>query len=191
MNYSTPSQTVGPYLHIGLHWLNGSDMLAHCPQVSGERIRIEGHLFDGLGKPISDGMIEVWQANSHGRYAHPEDHEGGPLEDNFTGFGRCATGPDGGFAFDTIKPGRVAGSGKTLQAPHLVVSVFARGVLKRLCTRLYFADETGNASDPVLLQVPQARRATLISRVQDGVHHWNIVIQGQVQDWPETVFFDV
>lgn len=185
---ATPSQTVGPYLHIGLNWLN-NDTLAGTG-VSGERVTIEGRVFDGDGKPINDAMIEIWQANGHGKYVHPEDKQGKPLEPGFKGFGRIPTDDAGRFRFATIKPGRVPGLGAEPQAPHLVVSVFARGVIKRLATRMYFPDEPSNTQDPILRLVPAERRATLIAQKvagQDGVLEWNVRIQGD----GETVFFDV
>lgn len=182
----TPSQTVGPYLHIGLTWLN-KDKLAG-PEVSGERVTVEGRVFDGDGKPINDAMIEIWQANSHGKYAHPDDPQDRPIEPGFSGFGRIPTDEDGRFRFTTIKPGRVPGPSGELQSPHLAVSVFARGVTKRLATRMYFPDDPANAADPVLTLVPAERRSTLIAKKgREGVLEWNVRIQGE----DETVFFDV
>jgi protocatechuate 3,4-dioxygenase alpha subunit len=188
----TASQTVGPFLHIGFDPLTIENL---APEgVAGERIVIEGRLFDGSGKPVPDGVIEVWQANSHGKYAHPEDKRELPLEPGFRGFGRVPTDDNGGFRFTTIKPGRVPGPGGKLQAPHIVVSVFSRGLIKRLATRIYFPDEASNAEDPVLSQVPADRRSTLIARRaagKEGVIEWNVVIQGEAAGWGETVFFDV
>jgi protocatechuate 3,4-dioxygenase alpha subunit len=186
----TASQTVGPYLHIGLDWLNTNNLVGEG--VAGERVVIEGRLFDGSGNPVSDGVIEVWQANSHGKYAHPEDKRDLPLEAGFRGFGRIPTDANGVFRFTTIKPGRVPGAGGKLQAPHIVVSVFSRGVIKRLATRIYFPDEASNADDPVLNQVPAERRSTLIARrLREGVLEWNVVIQGEANGQGETVFFDI
>jgi protocatechuate 3,4-dioxygenase alpha subunit len=185
---ATPSQTVGPYLHIGLTWLNNDNLAG--PGVSGDRVTVEGRVFDGDGKPINDAMIEIWQANSHGKYAHPDDKQDKPLEPGFKGFGRIPTNEEGRFRFTTIKPGRVPGPGGEPQAPHLAVSVLARGVIKRLATRMYFPDDPGNASDPILKLVPAERRATLIAnRVggRNGALEWNVRIQGE----GETVFFDV
>jgi protocatechuate 3,4-dioxygenase alpha subunit len=162
--------------------------------VTGERVVIEGRLFDGTGAPVPDGVIEVWQANSHGKYAHPEDKRDLPLEPGFRGFGRIPTDADGMFRFTTIKPGRVPGAGGKLQAPHIVVSVFSRGVIKRLATRIYFPDEASNAEDTVLNQVPAERRSTLIARKvagRAGVLEWNVVIQGEASGQGETVFFDI
>jgi protocatechuate 3,4-dioxygenase alpha subunit len=188
----TASQTVGPFLHIGFDWLNTDNLAAEG--VAGERVVIEGRLFDGTGKPVSDGVIEIWQANSHGKYAHPEDQRDLPLEPGFRGFGRMPTDANGVFRFTTIKPGRVPGAGGKLQAPHIVVSVFSRGVIKRLATRIYFPDESSNSDDPVLNQVPAERRSTLIARKMPGragVLEWNIVIQGEANGHGETVFFDI
>jgi protocatechuate 3,4-dioxygenase alpha subunit len=187
---TTTSQTVGPYLHIGLDWLNTGNLLGE--NVSGERVTIAGRVFDGNGAPVPDGMIEIWQANAHGKYAHPDDVRDLPIESGFQGFGRMPTDDNGGFRFTTIKPGRVPGADGALQAPHILVAVFMRGLLKHLVTRIYFPDEPGNAVDPVLNLVPAERRSTLIARpVSPGVLEWNIVIQGDAQGQGETVFFDV
>lgn len=186
MPHATASQTVGPFLHIGFAWMDNGDLLAVAgSSIVGERIVIHGKLFDGDGAPISDCAIEIWQADSEGRYAHAGDR-GEPSA--FTGFGRVATDADGAFRFSTIKPGRVAGPNGTLQAPHIVVSVLARGVLKRLATRIYFPDDAANADDPILALVPAERRATLIAkRRDDATLEWNVRIQGET----ETVFFDI
>jgi protocatechuate 3,4-dioxygenase alpha subunit len=195
MLYATPWQTVGPYLHIGLTWLNTDDLVGDGTvgrQVSGQRITIEGALVDANGAPMPDGMIEIWQANSHGRYNHPEDTRDLPLEAGFRGFGRMPTDDHGGYRFRTIKPGRVPDAEGNLQAPHIVVSVFARGILRRLATRIYFADEASNAEDRVLTQVPAARRQTLIAKKAGAdVYRFNIVIQGEALGQGETVFFDI
>ncbi len=184
----TPSQTVGPYLHIGLDWLNTTELAA--PGVSGERIVIQGRLLDADRAPIPDGMIEIWQANSHGRYAHPEDTRSLPLDEGFIGFGRTPTDANGGFRFSTIKPGSVPAADGQPQAPHLMVSVFARGLLKQLVTRIYLPEDD-HAADPVLLLVPAQRRGSLIAHAVDGqpgVFEWNILLGG---DANETVFFDL
>ena len=182
---ASTSQTIGPYLRIGLEWMVIEDL---APQgVAGERVSVQGRLLDGDGKPVSDGLIEVWQANSHGRYAHPDDTQKKPLEKGFRGFGRIPTDSKGGFRFTTIKPGRVPGPHGKLQAPHLVITVFMRGLLKHLATRMYFPDETSNRDDPVLKLVPAERRATLVGRRKArGALEWNIVLQGK----GETVFLD-
>ena len=183
--YASGSQTVGPYLHIGLTWLNTARIAG--PGVKGERITVQGRLLDGDGAAVSDGLIEIWQANGAGRYAHPEDRQDKALDKGFRGFGRIPTDARGKFAFTTIKPGSVPGPGGKPQAPHLAVTIFMRGLLKQLSTRLYFPGEPANAQDPVLQRVPAARRATLVARRKaKGVLQWNIVLQGR----DETVFFD-
>jgi protocatechuate 3,4-dioxygenase, alpha subunit len=183
--FATGSQTVGPYLHIGLDWLNTRDIAGKG--IEGERIAIAGRLIDGNGNGVNDGLIEIWQANAAGKYAHPEDTQKKALEKGWRGFGRIPTDAKGGFRFNTIKPGRVPAPGGGLQAPHLVVSVFMRGMLKQLATRIYFADETAaNAEDPVLKLVPPPRRATLIPKKKGKALEWNIVLQGK----GETVFLD-
>jgi protocatechuate 3,4-dioxygenase alpha subunit len=186
--HTTPSQTVGPYLHIGLNGLNTTELAP--ADVSGERIVLQGRLFDADGAPVPDGMIEIWQANAHGKYAHPDDARALPLEAGFTGFGRTPTDDEGRFRFSTIKPGKVPAADGQLQAPHIMVAIFARGVIKQLVTRVYFAGDDHTA-DPVLQQVPAARRATLIASPvtgQAGVLEWHIVLGGGNN---ETVFFDL
>lgn len=191
----TPSQTVGPFFASALTpgdkypWRQpiGNDLIT--PDASGERIRIEGRVFDVDNAPVNDAMIEIWQADASGRYAHPADQQRPNAK--FTGFGRCGTGPDGGFSFSTIKPGSVAGPDGKPQAPHIVVAVFARGLPRQACTRIYFGDEKGNAVDPILNLVPAERRNTLIARraEKDGqiVYAFDIKLQGE----NETAFFDV
>ena len=183
--FASGNQTVGPYLHIGLEWLTTRDIAGKG--IKGERVAIAGRLIDGDGAGVNDGLVEIWQANAAGKYAHPEDTQKKPLEKGWRGFGRIPTDAKGGFRFTTIKPGRVPGPDGTLQAPHLVVSVFMRGMLKHLATRIYFPDEAAaNAEDPILKLVPAARRATLIPRTQGKTLEWNVVLQGK----NETVFFD-
>ena len=184
---TTSSQTVGPYLQIGFKQLANEDLAP--AGVAGERITLTGRVLDGDGRPVNDGVVEIWQANAQGKYAHPEDAQDKPIDRAFRGFGRSLTKSDGSFRFSTIKPGPVPGPNGTMQAPHIVVTVFMRGLLKHLITRVYFPDEPANTSDPVLNLVPAARRATLISRKaagEKGALEWNIVIQGQ----NEIVFFD-
>jgi protocatechuate 3,4-dioxygenase alpha subunit len=120
--FATGNQTVGPYLHIGLNWLVTRDIAGRG--IKGERVTIQGRLIDGDGKGVNDGLIEIWQANAVGKYAHPEDPQKKPLEKGWRGFGRIPTDAKGGFRFRTVKPGRVPGPDGALQAPHLVVSVF-------------------------------------------------------------------
>lgn len=183
--YASGHQTVGPYLHIGLEWLTTRNIAG--PGVKGERVTIEGRLIDGNGVGVNDGLIEIWQANSQGKYAHPEDQQKKPVERGFRGFGRIPTDANGGFRFSTVKPGRVPGPGGKAQAPHLVVAIFMRGMLKHLATRIYFPDEPSNAEDPILSLVPKARRATLIAQKKGkNTLQWDVVLQGA----GETVFFD-
>jgi protocatechuate 3,4-dioxygenase alpha subunit len=166
---TTPSQTVGPYLGIGLPWPDGSDV---APEGTPGRIRIYGRLFDGAGEVIPDGMIETWQADPDGQFNTP----------GFRGIGRCPTDDEGNWHVHTVKPGRL-GDG---QAPHIDVNVFARGMLNRCVTRIYFADED-NSGDPVLETVPEARRGTIVvARGEDG-YRFDIHLQGE----GETVFFSV
>jgi protocatechuate 3,4-dioxygenase alpha subunit len=189
----TPSQTVGPYLHIGLapadyNFRGVFSATVADAGIPGNHVRIEGRIFDGEGNAMPDALVEIWQADHQGHYAHPAD--GRPLASNsFRGFGRCATDAKGGFAFATIKPGAVPGPNGTTQAPHINVGVFARGVLKRLFTRIYFAGEPGNASDPILALVPPGRRETLMARpdpAKPGLYCFDIHLQGA----EETVFFE-
>jgi protocatechuate 3,4-dioxygenase, alpha subunit len=184
---TTSSQTVGPYLHIGLTWLVTENLVG--PGVSGEPVTIEGRILDGDGKPVSDALVEIWQANSHGKYAHPDDPQEKPLEAGFKGFGRVPTDDDGRFKFMTIKPGRVAAPGGGLQAPHINVTILMRGMLKQLNSRIYFPGDPANAEDAVLRRVPSARRETLIANSAGGESNamqWNVILQGD----GETVFFE-
>ena len=182
---ASTSQTIGPYLRIGLEWMQIEDLAP--PGVAGERVRIEGKVLDADGKPVNDAAVELWQANSQGKYASPEDPQQKPVETAFRGYGRSLTDDAGAFRFRTIKPGRVPGADGKLQAPHLVVTIFMRGLLKQLVTRVYFPDEPSNADDPVLNLVPPERRSTLVARKSgEGVLEWNVQLQGR----GETVFFD-
>ena len=211
----TPWQTTGPFFHFGLPWKGGADLtgdsdlgsrpdlIAHehdCAiaakpgqgnRVLGQRIEVFGHVWDNRNAPILDCLIEIWQANAAGRYAHAEDARTDvPADSAFIGFGRAASDKDGGYRFRTIMPGCVPGPGNSLQAPHIALSLMGPGFLKRLVTRIYFAGEPKNAQDPILNLVPQARRATLISVNQPGapnVYHFDIRLGGA----GETVFFDI
>jgi protocatechuate 3,4-dioxygenase alpha subunit len=194
---ATTWQTVGPFFKIGLAWLY-RDQLAG-PDVDGEHLEITGRVLDGDGKLVPDAVLEIWQANSQGKYAHSEDEQNKKLDAGFSGFGRIATDDQGRFRFTTIKPGQVPApesSTKTsaasapLQAPHINVSICTRGLLRRLTTRIYFPDEPANATDFALLHVDRARRSTLIAkRSANSVSkfEWDIVLQG----CNETVFFDI
>jgi protocatechuate 3,4-dioxygenase, alpha subunit len=183
---ATTSQTVGPYFKIGLHWLCGHDL---APEgVAGERVTIQGHVIDGNGAPVQDAVLEIWQANTHGKYAHPEDTQNKPLDPKFEGFGRIPVDQQGAFRIATIKPGPVPGPEGKEQAPHLLISVFMRGLLRRLVTRIYFPDDARNAADPILNLVEPSRRSTLVAKkTPQGTLEWNIILQGA----NETVFFDL
>ncbi|HET6181022.1 MAG TPA: protocatechuate 3,4-dioxygenase subunit alpha [Candidatus Sulfotelmatobacter sp.] len=185
---ATTSQTVGPFFDIGLRWLHRDNLAAEG--VSGERVTIQGRVLDGDGVPVPDALLEIWQANAHGKYAHPEDKQDKPLEAAFHGYGRVPVNKEGVFRFVTIKPGPVPGPDGKDQAPHLLISVFLRGVLRRLVTRMYFPDDPRNADDCILNLVEGARRSTLTAKKvagQPGALEWNIVLQGV----DETVFFDL
>jgi len=184
----TAAQTVGPFVSIGFETTAVPDVAP--AGIAGERVVITGRIFDGDGLPVTDAVLETWQANSFGKYAHPDDAQEKLLEDNFRGFGRVLAGAQGGFRLATVKPGKVAGPdghpGRE-QAPHITVVIFMRGLLKHLMTRIYFPDEAANAADPVLNLVPAARRGTLIAaKSPDGTLQWNVHLQGP----QETVFFD-
>ena len=196
----TPSQTAGPYVHIGLApGAAGFDIYdaelgrdIAGPNARGERIRVEGLVIDGTGNPIKDVLLEVWQANADGRFAHPEG--GGDVEDGFRGWGRVITDFDSGeWAFDTVKPGAFTDARGKTHAPHLNLWLVARGINMGLNTRLYFEDEAeANATDPVLTMIEwESRRPTLIATRTEGagrpVYRFDIRIQGE----GETVFFDI
>jgi protocatechuate 3,4-dioxygenase, alpha subunit len=182
----TPSQTVGPYLHLGLTDTRSISRIAG-DGVKGERVWLTFRVLDGEGAAVPDAMIELWQADAEGNYVHLGSTADGSA---FRGFGRLATADDGSCTFVTIKPGRVPGPGETLQAPHINVSILGRGILKRLSTRLYFAGEPANAADPVLTLVPENRRATLLAQPDpDRASHW--IFGVRLRGEGETVFFDV
>jgi protocatechuate 3,4-dioxygenase, alpha subunit len=171
---ATASQTVGPYFQLGMEALCRADIAGEAP---GPRMQIGGRVLDGDGTPVSDALLELWQPAPDGRFGVP----------GFPGFGRVATGSDGEFQFSTLLPGRVAGADAQLQAPHILVAVFMRGLLRHLVTRIYFPGEPSNSTDPVLGLVPAERRWTLIARGEaGGPLQWNVVLQGH----DETVFFD-
>ncbi|MBZ5533764.1 MAG: protocatechuate 3,4-dioxygenase subunit alpha [Acidobacteriia bacterium] len=195
---ATTWQTVGPYFRLGCDALNCSEMAV--PGVAGERITIQGRVLDGNGDGVPDAMLEIWQADANGKYAHPEDPQQKDLQTedergkvvgvNFSGFGRIPTDEQGSFKFSTIKPGPMPGPDGRLQAPHLVVSIFMRGLLIRLVTRIYFANNPQNDEDYVLSLVSPERRATLLASPVAGdkaVLEWNAILQGK----GETVFFDI
>lgn len=185
----TPSQTVGPYFHLGLTGPRSVARLAGAA-TKGERVALTFRVFDGNGEPLNDSMIELWQANAAGKYRHPDDPRPEAIDDDFWGFGRAGTEEDGSCQFETIKPGRVPGPGGVLQAPHINVTVFARGLLKHLFTRVYFAGDPANAEDPILALVPEERRPTLLLQPDPAcAGHW--LFEVHLQGEQETVFFDV
>lgn len=198
MSRQTPSQTVGPFFAYGLVPEGygrpglGRNVLAG-DHTGGERIVLVGRVLDGDNAPVPDALIELWQANRHGRYAHPADQRREyPLDPHFQGFGRVGTGADGSFRFVTVKPGRVPGPDNRIQAPHLNLTVFAWGLLSHLYTRVYFDDEAGaNAADPVLELVDKSRRGSLVASreptAERVIYRFNIHLQGDA----ETVFFDL
>lgn len=192
----TPSQTVGPFFAYGLtpeqfrYPFRGtaSNVLVNAA-TDGAHIRLEGYVFDGNGEPVPDAMIEIWQANAHGRYNHPDDdRQDNLLDPDFKGFGRVGTDDEGRYSFETVKPGAI-GDG---HAPHINVILFMRGMLSHAFTRIYFSDEPAeNDLDAVLSAVEPARRSTLIARYDEqpggAVYRFDIHMQGK----DETVFFDV
>ena len=205
MSDITPSQTVGPFFAYGLAPHNRCDWKPNdgydwketiganliTPDAAGTKIHIAGSVLDGDGKPINDAMIEIWQADAQGRYAHARGEKPRPNA-KFIGFGRSATDKAGVFSFDTIKPGSVPGPGGKPQAPHIVVCIFSRGMLRQIYTRLYFSDEVAaNGADPILTLVPADRRGTLIAHKETRgalpVYRFDVRVQGD----NETVFFDI
>jgi protocatechuate 3,4-dioxygenase alpha subunit len=214
MARETPWQTTGPFFHFGLAWKGGADLtsdsdLGARPELTapghdllidrgatqrhlakGTRIELIGQMFDNTDTPLTDALIEIWQANAAGRYAHADDARAElPLDPNFIGFGRGATDKNGTYRFRTIRPGCVPGPGNSLQAPHIALGVVGPGILKRLVTRVYFSDASENAEDPILSLVPDARRSTLIAQLEPGASHtyrFDIHLGGP----RETVFFE-
>jgi protocatechuate 3,4-dioxygenase alpha subunit len=187
VNLPTPYPTVGPYFKIGLEAFYRDDLTG--PNASGQVIEIAGSVFDADDLPVPDAVLEFWQADSDGRY--PAEPQRKPFEGSFVGFGRVPTNEAGKFRFRTIKPGAVQADTPTArQAPHVLVSVFMRGLHHRLVTRIYFNDEAANADDPVLRSVEEHRRDSLVARTdpsQPGRYEWNVILQGD----NETVFFDL
>jgi protocatechuate 3,4-dioxygenase, alpha subunit len=186
----TPSQTVGPFLAIGLPWPDGPFVV---PPGTPAAITITGQVFDGAGEPLPDALVETWQADPDSRFDHPDDPRGAaaPVTAAFRGFGRSATDQGGWYRIVTLRPGPLPCPDGCTEAPHLDVSVFARGLLDRVVTRIYFADEvTANAADPVLVSIDQERRLTLVAAADPGqpdAFRFDIRLQGE----GETVFFDV
>jgi protocatechuate 3,4-dioxygenase alpha subunit len=204
MSEITPSQTVGPFFAYGLtpkgraqwdpngtySWKETAGDNLVTPDATGQKIRVEGQIVDGDGNAINDAMLEIWQADSQGRYASPRDNRALP-NTQFKGFGRSATDKNGVFGFQTVKPGAVPGPNGKNQAPHIVFCIFSRGMLRQIYTRMYFADEAANAADPTLALVPADRRDTLIAKKEmqgdTPVYRFDIRVQGD----NETVFFEV
>jgi protocatechuate 3,4-dioxygenase, alpha subunit len=185
----TPSQTIGPFFALpgagALPWPDGPYVVAEGTPGA---FRLHGRVLDGAGEPVPDGLVESWQADPDGRFPHPDDPHGGAARPGFRGFGRCATDPDGRFWLLTVKPGTVPAPDGRPQAPHLDLSVFARGLNQRLVTRVYFADEpAANAADPVLASLPAPARATLLAAPAGGGYRFDVHLQGE----HETAFFDV
>ena len=185
----TASQTIGPFFHedhLPVAWATMAR-----ERTMGERITLEARLVDGAGEPVAGATVEIWQANAAGRYDHPEDLQDKPLDPAFHGFGRCLSDQDGIVRFRTILPGPVPGRGNSLQAPHVSLSIFARGLLNRLATRIYFEGNPLNEADPVLSRLPdEAARRSLLARPRGGrppVWRIDICLQGA----DETVFFEV
>jgi protocatechuate 3,4-dioxygenase alpha subunit len=181
----TPSQTVGPFFAIALPWAGGAEVV---PPGTAGAVSIRGRVLDGAGEPVADALVESWQADPAGGFDHPDDPRGRAAH-AFGGFGQCATGADGGFRILTVKPGPLPAPGGGVEAPHLDVSVFARGLLSRLVTRIYFPDEAeANAADPMLRSIADpAARATLIAVAEEGGLLFDIRLQGD----DETVFFEL
>jgi protocatechuate 3,4-dioxygenase, alpha subunit len=179
----TPSQTVGPFWQIGLPWSDASAFSGRRPD---DTITVSGHVIDGAGDPVPDAIVETWQADADGRFDHPDDPRGAVAWDSFRGFARSCVDDEARYEITTIMPGPVPGADGTPQAPHLLVSVFARGMLDRVVTRIYFADHAdAQAADPVLQSIPPERRSTLIAQPVDGGYRLDIHLQGP----QETVFF--
>lgn len=186
----TPSQTVGPFFHFCLTTPKKCVRRIAGTKAKGERVWLTCRVLDGDALPLDDSMIEIWQADAAGRYNSADDSRSKSADPECSGFGRMETNEDGTCEFETIRPGRVPGPGNTLQAPHLNVAVFARGMLKQLYTRIYFAGDPANSEDPILALVPPARRETLLAQpdsTQPSRWHFVIRLQGD----QETVFFEV
>jgi len=181
----TPSQTVGPFFHDALPYDLGPRLAG--PERGGA-VRLSGRVFDGEGTPLPDAMLEIWQADESGRFVDQPGIYAEPAADGFRGFGRCATDAEGRYEFHTVKPAGVPTVDGQAQAPHIAVSVFARGMLRRVVTRVYFDDEAAaNATDPLLSAVDEDRRGTLVASKSDDGYRFDVRIQGA----DETVFLDV
>ncbi|WBB51079.1 protocatechuate 3,4-dioxygenase subunit alpha [Verrucosispora sp. WMMA2044] len=182
----TPAQTVGPYLHIGLSWPDGPYVV---PEGTPGAFWLRGRIVDGTGAAVVDAMVESWQADPDGRFDHPDDPRGArpSAVPGFRGFGRSETDTEGRYALHIVKPGPLPTFDGDTEAPHLTLSVFGRGLLHRLVTRVYFSGEAANATDPVLRTVDPQRRDTLLARPATDGFQFDIRLQGE----HETVFFAV
>jgi protocatechuate 3,4-dioxygenase alpha subunit len=181
----TPSQTVGPFLHIALKWADGPYVV---PESTRGAFWITGTVFDGDGEPVPDALVETWQADVNGRFGHPDDPRGAmpAAPPGFRGFGRCDTDQDGRYRILTVRPGPLPSPDGGTEAPHLDITVLGRGMLDRVVTRMYFPDEAeANAADPVLATIPDERRGTLIATADGPGFRFDIRLQGA----GETVFF--
>ncbi len=187
----TPSQTVGPYLHIGLPWPDGPDVV---PEDALCAIVVSVRVLDGQRTPMPDVMIETWQADAAGRFDHPDDPRGAaePVPTGFRGFGRAVADASGTARVRTVKPGSLPAENDTTEAPHIDLAIFARGLLDRLVTRIYFPDETdANSSDPVLSGLDPRRRDKLIARATPTGYHLDVVLQDSDPNGGETPFFEL
>jgi protocatechuate 3,4-dioxygenase alpha subunit len=187
----TPSQTVGPYLHIGLPWPDGPDVV---PADADGALYITVTVFDGDHTPMSDAMIETWQADAAGRFDHPDDPRGPTTltPSGFRGFGRAVADSTGTAAVRTVKPGPLPAGAGQIEAPHIDLAIFARGMLDRLVTRIYFPDEAdANAVDPVLSALDDRQRRKLIARATSTGYHLDVVLQDNDPDGDETPFFEL
>ena len=180
----TPSQTVGPFFHDSLPYPTGRWVTG--PTRPGA-FTLHGHVYDGRGDPLPDALVEVWQADEQGAFREKPGIYDEPAPDGFRGFGRSATDADGHWSFTTVKPAGVPTADGRPQAPHVAMSVFARGMLRRVVTRVYFEDESANAADPLLTSLEATRAATLVAARDDDGFRIDVRLQGQ----DETVFLDV
>jgi protocatechuate 3,4-dioxygenase alpha subunit len=187
MSQLTPFNTVGPFFKLLVRDRPEGTACLVGEATKGERISIGGRVIAGDGRPVDDGLVEIWQADAAGHFHHPHDPSHGKADPAFSGFGRAATASGGAFSFQTIRPGAVTGPDGRAQAPHILVSVMARGVMSRCWTRIYFEGDPLNDSDPTLALVPAGRRDTLLARRHaPGQYVLDIVLQGE----KETVFFE-
>ncbi|EOM76945.1 protocatechuate 3,4-dioxygenase subunit alpha [Rhodococcus rhodnii] len=187
----TPSQTVGPYWHIGLPWKDGPDAV---PEGVPGRITLLITMIDGEKVPIADAMVETWQADAAGRFAHPDDPRGSatPTPAGFRGFARAGTDATGTAAIHTVKPGELPAEDDTVEAPHVNLGIFARGMLDRLFTRMYFPEDTAaHATDPVLASLPDSQRTKLVATKTDDGYSLTVYVQDNDPDGVETPFFEL